>query len=258
VLLGAKEAGDEAFLLAQSLPEVPVIVGKERRKTGALAWERFQPDVIVMDDGLQFWQLYRDLNIILLNACDPFDNGYTLPRGLLREPISHLRRGGIVVLTNAKRAGIEKVQETIAKAQHYAPSMPLFEANLTPIYLTSFPQKERIGLEWLHGRRVVAFSAIGNPEAFENLLESLGSVLVARHRLRDHTEMTPAEIEQIVTEAQSLNAEGVVTTEKDAVKLPILAEEMPFLVLHVETTVGDSNGFVERLLHLSGLGDVLY
>jgi tetraacyldisaccharide 4'-kinase len=79
-----------------------------------LAWNEFHPDVIVLDDGMQYWQLHRDLNIVLLNACDPFDNGYTFPRGLLREPPSHLRRAGIVVLTNARRAEPEQ-RETLKK-----------------------------------------------------------------------------------------------------------------------------------------------
>ena len=112
VRLSAREAGDEAYLLAKTLPDIPVIVGKDRRQTGMLAWNEFHPDVIVLDDGLQFWQLHRDLNIVLLNAADPFDNGYTFPRGLLREPPSHLRRAGIIVLTNARRVSTAAVSES--------------------------------------------------------------------------------------------------------------------------------------------------
>ena len=101
----AKEAGDEAHLLAKTLPGIPVVVGKDRRVTGKLAVEQFAPDVVVLDDGMQFWQLHRDLDIVLLNACEPFDNGWTFPRGLLREPPSHLKRARIIVLTNARSAG---------------------------------------------------------------------------------------------------------------------------------------------------------
>ena len=86
VRLSAADAGDEPNLLAQTLPGVPVLVGKDRRLSGREALRLFDLDVLVLDDGFQFWQLARDLDIVLLDARRPFDNGFPLPRGLLREP----------------------------------------------------------------------------------------------------------------------------------------------------------------------------
>ncbi|MBC8135678.1 MAG: tetraacyldisaccharide 4'-kinase, partial [Fibrella sp.] len=111
-------AGDEPVLLAGLLPDVPIIVCRDRRKSGQLAVERFAPEVILLDDGLQYWQLHRDLDIVLLDARRPFDNGFVLPRGLLREPPSHLSRAGLVILTRADRVtDRQTLQKTVARVQ---------------------------------------------------------------------------------------------------------------------------------------------
>ena len=237
VLLNAHEAGDEAYLLASTLPGIPVVVGKDRRVTGALAWERFQPDVIVLDDGMQFWQLHRDLDIVLLNACEPFDNGWTFPRGLLREPPSHLRRAGIVVLTNAQRAGIAQVTAVKKQVAKLAPGCPVFTADLAPIELRDLTGKMNCPVLWLQGRRVAALSALGNPAAFETMLETLGASLTACYRFRDHKTITAEELAQVCRAAQSAGAEAVITTEKDAVKLSLTSEIVPLLALQVEMQI---------------------
>src|SRR5579862_5258893 len=125
VHLTAAEAGDEAYLLATTLPGLPVVVGKDRRVTGALAVAQLGPDIIVLDDGMQYWQLHRDVDVVLLNAQDPFDNGWTFPRGLLREPPSHLARANIVVLTHALRAGTGKVSAVMDQVRRLAPGRPI-------------------------------------------------------------------------------------------------------------------------------------
>ncbi len=237
LLLNAQESGDEAFLLASTLPGIPVVVGKDRRLTGALACERFQPDVIVLDDGMQFWQLHRDLDIVLLNACEPFDNGWTFPRGLLREPPSHLRRAGIVVLTNAHRAGTTQITAVRQQVAKLAPGCPIFTADLAPTELRDLTGKMNCSSSWLQGKKVAALSALGNPTSFEAMLESLGVSLVARFRFRDHKAITHDELTQVCQEAQSAGAEAIVTTEKDAVKLDPHGTMLPMLALQVEMRI---------------------
>lgn len=231
VLLTAQEAGDEAYLLARTLPGVPVLVGKDRRITGRRAWEQFQPDVIVLDDGMQFWQLHRDLDVVLLNASTPFDNGWTLPRGLLREPPSHLRRAGIVVLTNPAQAGAERIQRLQDRLRRLAPGRPVFTADFAPLCLKSPADETERPTAWLQDRRVATLAAIGNPGAFESLIESLGGVLAARFRYRDHQALTPAELERVFAQALAVGVEAVITTEKDAVKLSALPQSPPVYVL---------------------------
>ncbi|HZP82292.1 MAG TPA: tetraacyldisaccharide 4'-kinase [Chthonomonadaceae bacterium] len=244
VRLNAREAGDEAYLLARTLPDVPVLVGKDRRVTGKLAYAEFQPDVIVLDDGMQFWQLHRDLDIVLLNACEPFDNGWTFPRGLLREPPSHLRRAGIVVLTNVKRAGPERTREVQAVVQRLAPGRPVFTADLAPTGLRTLVGNVEHPADWLNGRRVAALAAIGNPSAFESMLGELGGILAARFRFRDHQEITLADMERVFAEACAAGAEAVITTDKDAVKMAPLKTPLPILALQVKMQVAGEANFL--------------
>ena len=243
LLLNAKESGDEAYLLALTLSGIPVVVGKDRRVTGALAWERFRPDVIVLDDGMQFWQLHRDLDIVLLNACEPFDNGWTFPRGLLREPPSHLRRAGIVVLTNAQRAGSAQITAVQSRVAKLAPGCPIFTADLVPTGLRDLTGKIDYPLSWLRGRSVAALSALGNPAAFEAMLEILGAGLTARFRFRDHKAIDDEALAQICLEAQGSGAEAILTTEKDAVKLNVSAATLPLLTLQVEMQIAGEPAF---------------
>ncbi len=244
VLLTAKQAGDEAFLLASTLPGIPVVVGKDRRITGALAAERFAPDVIVLDDGMQFWQLHRDLDIVLLNALAPFDNGWTFPRGLLREPPSHLKRAGIIVLTNARRASLEQLAYAQSQIKRFAPGKPVFTADLAPATLRTFAENTCLTLEWLRGRRVAALSALGNPKSFEATLEGLEAILVTRFRFRDHQEIGATELQRVSTEAQAADADAIVTTAKDGVKIAAWSGELPLHILDVAVQVDREADFL--------------
>jgi len=244
VMLNAEQAGDEAYLLAKTLPGIAVIVGKDRRVTGALAVERFQPDILVLDDGMQFWQLHRDLDIVLLNAAEPFDNGWTFPRGLLREPPSHLKRAGIIVLTNADRAGKAQTDLARLQVQKLALNRPIFRADLMPVALHSIPDGDEYPLEWLRGRSIAAFCALGNPASFEETLSTLGADLAVCTRLHDHQAVTTGDLETIFAEACAAGAEAIVTTEKDAVKLPSIPGSLPLLELRAAMKVEDENQFL--------------
>lgn len=244
VLLNAKEAGDEVYLLAKSLPGIPIVVGKDRRVTGALACARFQPNVIVLDDGLQYWYLHRDLDMVLLNACDPFDNGWTFPRGLLREPPPHLKRAGIVVLTNVRRAGAERVSLLEEKVQQLAPGRPVFRADLAPTRLHALLSRETYPVDWLAGRKIASLCAVGNPASFEAMLEEQSAELVGKYRFRDHAAIALPDLERVLQEACGAGAEALVITEKDAVKMPLFKSPLLVLALHVEMQVEHEDAFL--------------
>lgn len=93
IFMTAYEAGDEAYLMAKTLPGIPVIIGKNRAVTGRYAVEKLNAEVIIMDDGYQHWQLERDLDVVLVDTLNMFGNGCVLPRGTLREPLENLSRG---------------------------------------------------------------------------------------------------------------------------------------------------------------------
>lgn len=216
ILLTASEAGDEPALLAKSLPGVPVVVGKDRRITGELACERFSPDVIVLDDGLQYWQLYRDLDIIVLSAARPLGSGFVMPVGDLREPASGLKRAGIVLMNTGGRTDIEFAEKRV---HNLAGGADIFRCAHKPDKFIRASDGEPLDLSWANGRSVLAFCGIGRPASFFDMLESLGASVVSRIVFPDHHNYTDDDIARIERERKSCGAQVVITTEKDLARL---------------------------------------
>ena len=253
VFLSAAQSGDEPYLLAQTLPGVPVLVGKDRRQSGREALRRFGLDLLIMDDGFQFWQLGRNLDIVLLDARRPFDNGFPLPRGLLREPKRHLRRSGIVVATRAGGLTVAERQSLSAQVRALAPDAPLFFADhravgLVPAHDLSAPVRP---LSELRGRRVFAVSAIAQPQSFvETLTREVQAEVVGRLTWGDHHKISPTDAQAALTAANRSGAEALVMTEKDAVKWSRVAEaaNLSAYALRIEMAVEDEAGFMEQVL----------
>jgi len=219
VLLTPAEAGDEAAMLARLLPDVPIVIGRRRTESGMLALSRFSPDVMILDDGFQYWRLHRDLDIVLLDAVEPFGFGHLLPRGLLREPLHHLSRAHAVVITQCDRAGPEKVALAKDAAARFAPGKPVWTARYEPVRLTRLGSDAEEPLCRLRGARAAALSSIAVPQAFEDTLLALGVSEVFPFRFPDHYLYSAEDLERVLRRAQSRRADLVVTTEKDAVKL---------------------------------------
>ena len=259
VFLNSDEAGDEPVLLAKTLPGVPVFIGKDRRESGREALRRFALDGLVLDDGFQFWQLARDLDIVLLDARHPFDNGWALPRGLLREPKRHLARASVVVATRSGgllEAGRLALAEQVRRL---APDAPLYFADHRPVGLV--PAADLSGevqpLESLVGANVFAVSAIAQPRSFVEALEGAGARVVGRRDWGDHHKFNQEQANDVLKEALRVGAECVVMTEKDAVKWPALdpQAEMPTYALRIEMAFDDEMGFmnvISERLHTPG------
>lgn len=252
VELTAIQAGDEAHLLANTLQGIPVLVGKDRRESGALGMERFHPDIFVLDDGMQFYQLHRDLDIALVNATRPFENGWTFPRGLLREPPSHIRRAQIIVVTNSEKAPEEELHRLQVKLKRLAPRSMVYSARYEPDRLISLDRKSELTPDWLEGRRVATFCALGNPSGFEDQIERAGAHIEYSLRLGDHQTATMADINTLIDGAQRCGAEAIIVSEKDAVKLPPLGRPIPFFALIVRQKLSDPARFLSRLLQAAG------
>ncbi len=253
VLLTAAQAGDEPVLLAKTLPGVPVLVGKDRRLSGREALHRFAPDVLVLDDGFQFWQLVRDLDIVLLDARRPFDNGFPLPRGLLREPKRHLRRAQVVVATRSGNLKSSERAILAAQVNTLAPTASLHFADhravgLVPARDLSAPL---LSLNTLAGKPIFAVSAIAQPQSFVQTLEQEAGAKVLRiRRWPDHHFFTPEEAGEVLADAARLGAVALVMTEKDAVKWPVLVENagLPVYALRIEMAVENEAQFLRDIL----------
>ena len=217
VLLNSEMAGDEPFMLATNLPGVIVLVDKNRVKAGAFAIKKFGCDTLVLDDGFQYLPLKGRLNLLLIDKTNPFGNGFLLPRGVLREPIKHLQRASYVFLTKSNGVRDTELEELIQK---YNPGVDIIECAHRPQYLQRFDSNERLPLTHLQGKRVGAFSGIATPESFEKFLKDLGATIDYTRRFLDHYRFNYDDLVSIFSEAMEKRVDFIVTTEKDAVRLP--------------------------------------
>jgi tetraacyldisaccharide 4'-kinase len=221
-ILTSKEAGDEPYLLSKNLPHIPIIVGRNRIQSGKYAIEKFAIEVLVLDDGFQYWPLNRDLNIVTVDCLNPYGNSYLIPRGQLREPISHLSRADIFLLTRTNFVSREDLDRIIGNLERVSPHSIIIESVHRPKYLRGLFSGMKKALNFIKDRRVVAFSSIGSPYSFEKTLEGLGAKIVKIFQFPDHhhyDQRDLGEIESICRTDLEKEESIAVTTEKDGVRL---------------------------------------
>jgi tetraacyldisaccharide 4'-kinase len=240
VLLDSEQAGDEPYMLARNLPGVIVLVDKNRVKAGEFAIKKFGCDTLVLDDGFQYLPLKGRLNLLLVDKTNPFGNGQLLPRGILREPIKHLKRASYVFLTKSNGERDPELERLIAD---HNPGVDIIECTHRPRYLQRFgvsadAPDTRQPLSFLKGRRVFAFSGIATPESFEKFLRDLGALLVGRERFLDHYRFESEDLAELFAMAKRERAECLVTTEKDAVRInENLRCDLPLYYLRLEIDI---------------------
>ncbi|MCH6257305.1 tetraacyldisaccharide 4'-kinase [Puniceicoccaceae bacterium K14] len=235
VLLDSEIAGDEPFMLAKNLPGVIVLVDKDRVKSGLFAIKKFGCDTLVLDDGFQYLPLKGRLNLLLVDKTNPFGNRSLIPRGVLREPVKHLKRASYVFLT--KSDGVPDL-ELEALIQKHNPGVDVIECTHKPQYLQEVNGTQKLPLGTLEGKRIGAFSAIAIPESFEKFLRGFGANLVYTKRFLDHHRFDAEELEHICQEAKDAGLEFIVTTEKDAVRIsPDQTFPVPLYYLRLEIEI---------------------
>ena len=257
VFLSAEDAGDEPVLLARACPDAPVIVGKDRRQSGREAMRRWPLDALVLDDGLQYWQLARDLDIALLDSMRPFDNGCALPRGLLREPAANIARAGIIVVTRAGRLDAGARAAVAAEIRRYAPVAPIYYADHRPESLVRVdaPGTNPSPLSTLNGALVIAVSGIAQPRSFhETLVQGASCRIVGTVVLDDHGRFDAATVDAVFDAVRRHGAQAVVMTEKDAVKWPAARADAscPLYALRIAMQVEREEAFLADVVSLSG------
>ena len=247
ILMEVREAGDEPYLLARSLSGVVVMVGKDRISSGNYALTNFGVDTIILDDGYQYWPLRRNLDIVVVDSVNPFGNGHLLPRGRLREPLKNLGRGDLFLLTRVDQADdLEGLREKLKKLN---PGAKIMETVHRPDRLLELRTREERQLPILAGKRVLALSSIGHPESFKRTLTSLGALLVEKVRFPDHHWYKEDELRGVGEVALRKEAEFIVTTEKDAVRIPpgpVSPVEILYLKIKLRIVKGEE--ILEELL----------
>jgi tetraacyldisaccharide 4'-kinase len=214
-----RQSGDEPWMIHQSLAGqgVPVLVCPDRAKAGELAVEMYGSRVLILDDGFQHLKMHRDLDIVLVNARDPFGGRRLLPWGDLREPVSALRRAHLVVITHADRVTAPELAAVRAEIERARPGLPVIESAHKADHVLDVRTEERHPVSRLSGMAVVALSGIGDPLSFEGRLEELGAKVAQTWRYPDHHPYTEAELRSIEALRGDL---PLVTTFKDFARLP--------------------------------------
>ena len=216
VLLDSETGGDEPYMLASNLPGVAVVVDRNRVKAGRYAIKRLGCDTLILDDGFQSPKLKHSLEVVLVDATNPFGNGNMLPRGILREPVRNLARADIIFLTKC-RGDVSAVRNEIRK---YNESAEIVECNHSPKVLKDVWSREEFPLSWLQGKTVCTLSGVASPRGFEDSLRRLGAKVVWCERYADHHRYAPSEILYALNRTADMGADALITTEKDAVRFP--------------------------------------
>ena len=251
VWLDARRAGDEPWLLASTLPQVSVGVGKDRLAVGKFLMQKAKPQVIILDDGFQHHRLARDLDIVLLDGHDPVGNGCLLPRGPLREPLEALDRAGAMVLTF--KTGQART------APRLGCKGPVFQALYRPVVILRLPPGKHCQVCWpdlclpaepektLHGKPALVFSAVARNLDFRRSVETMGAMVAGWLDFADHHWFSAADVEMIKAKAFDSGAEILVTTAKDFVRLAGYQWPLELVVCDLEVDLGKQD---ERFLAL--------
>ncbi len=235
----SEESGDEPYIHAINL-KVPVIVGADRYRACLFAKKHFDIDTIVLDDGFQHRKLFRYSDIVLIDATNPFGWKNLLPHGLLREDFKKAaKRAKEFIITKAdlvserdlkriKSYLKKKFEKEVSVAKHGVHNLCDVKGNMKPLF-------------WIKDKRVLIFSGLANPLNFEKTIISLKPGYIERIDFRDHYSLKPKDIALIKKRAEKMEADYVITTEKDFVKLPENIKINNLLVLKIKFTMLEDN-----------------
>ena len=242
ILLDARQAGDEPYLLARSLPGVPIMTGVQRAEVARQAVARFGVDVIVLDDGFQHLALQRDIDLVLFKAPEFLGNAWVFPGGRLREPVTALGRTHGFILTDMHEGHGEDAGRFSRFLQSRFPGRPVFSTTYEPDGLTVEESS----------RKFLAFCGLADPESFRATLAREGLIVVDFIAFSDHYAYSAQDMVDLVGRARRSGADALITTEKDLVKVKELFCELPVLALRIRFDLGDNfKRFVtERLVRV--------
>ncbi len=234
ILMGWHEGGDEPVLIARSTPGVPVLTGPRRLLTGRAAIGHFGADVLILDDAFQHRALYRDLDIVLIDAIRPFGNGRLLPGGPLREPAEALDRAHLLIRTGGSRGPEQTLPEPLGR--------PSFRGFHRSLGIVEGGTGRLLPAASLQGKKVCAFAGIGRPEAFRRSLNELAPEIVSFLTFPDHHPYSRPDVDSLRRIAAKTGADRIVTTEKDGIRLadfPDFLTEISLLRIGMEITPAD-------------------
>jgi tetraacyldisaccharide 4'-kinase len=217
---GLDGRNDEAKELEVLLPDVPHLQDPDRLASANIATGELGMEVLLLDDGFQHRRIHRDLEIVLLDAREPFGFGHLLPRGLLREPLRSLRRAHLVMATRADQVDPQKLADIRTRVQRYNPKAAWLEAEHAPTRLRN-SDGETLPIDWLRSKNILAFCGLGNPQGFHQTLRALDANVVESVSFADHHLYTANDIYELESKANVAHSkiEALVCTGKDLAKI---------------------------------------
>jgi len=248
-LLGVEEAGDEAFLMAEKLKNIPVIKGNDRYEAGMFALNASipEPSLFILDDGFQHWVLDRDVDILLIDSTNPFGNRKLLPSGILREPLTEIKRADIIVITKIPShvaGSLGGEDDLVHEIREYNPDAPLYISSHLPVGLKTTSGQD-LPLEVISGKTVFGFCGIGNPDSFKHTLAAIHAQVRGFMVFRDHHPYSERDIRRICNRAKECAADWIVTTEKDIMRLKDFPPRDDLFSLHIEFRIEE--GFYDKV-----------
>ena len=247
---GSKDGkpNDEARELEVRLPDVPHLQNPDRIAAATVAIDELETQLILLDDGFQHRRLHRDLNILLVDANEPFGHGHVFPRGTLREPLQSANRADVILITKSEAISNERLSEIETAFRAIAPHAAYLRLKQLPsklITTSGFPESPAL----LHGKRVFGFCAIGNPESFRTTLQNMAIDLVSFRVFPDHHEFTRSDIQSIGKELIDAGTDLCICTHKDLVKLNVdRLGSVPLYALQIELDVMAGKEQLEKKL----------
>ena len=247
---------DEVEELKKSLPNTPILVGRDRIKTAQEAVKKFNAEILILDDGFQHIRLHRDLDVVNINATLPFGPGGMIPAGTLREPLENLSRAHIFILTKSN-IGSKNLHWIRQRLVSIKPDAVIFEAIHRPIHFSDLKRNRYMPLAEIKGRKIATLSGIGDPYSFEKTVENLGAHIQLAARFDDHHTYTESELMDFINRCKEVGVREVVTTQKDYYRIePVLKKKrspevshMSFYILEIEFQVNDEEDFIRRCIN---------
>jgi len=245
-LLDSETAGDEPFLMASVLQDIPVITGAERKVTGMMAIEKFGANVIICDDAMQHRQIFRDLNLVLLDSDGLKGNYHVLPRGKLREPVEELRRASAILFTRAdEETKLDAKIEEVIKTH----KIPIFRSIHHTEDVISGDESIQKPIPELRDKKVYAFCGIANPDSFKKALLAAGAKILFFEIFPDHHPYSAKEIEKIKKGLLKSGADYLMTTQKDAMRLQNHLEFLKMIfILRIKMEIKTSTQSFENFI----------
>lgn len=235
----ARSAGDEAAMLAKRTM-LPVLVGKNRKEGIDRGIREFGINVAIFDDGYQVRNVRKDVEVLVLNGQAASGSMHLFPLGFLREPLGGVRKADVLLINKGELTG--PVRDKVAQ-------IPAFRVRYRPLYLFSLKRGAMTDYRYVKGKKTLAFSGLGDNGSFFNLLRDLGADLVATVEFPDHHHYSDRDLERLAAHRE---AEILVTTEKDAVKIEHMGVGENIFYLSIEAQIEDEEKLIDLILSKAG------